>query len=103
VQFQLIGIGPYRLQHICRKTIAQTRIEFYRKAANIQIQQPKLLESDIAKNLHQARTDFKQLQKRHRELWGTHLEQLATAIVVNRSPTVNPDDLSAVYTDRISS
>jgi hypothetical protein len=73
----------------------------YQQEGNISVEDQQLLSEPDTKNAqHQAYLNLKALQKQHQELRDTYLEDLADAIVLDRSPNLADEAMEAIRVER---
>ena len=90
-----------RLRQVRGQPVSASQLHLFQREADISPQDQALaVESDVKKAQHQAYSALKELQKRHQELRDTYLENLAEAIVLNRTPQLAESGLEHLLKDK---
>jgi len=98
---QRLRYWQLRLRQVRNQPFAKNQLLKYREEGNISEEEHSLSgEQDIQKARQNAYQSLKDLQKQHQELRDTYLEDLAEAIVLDRSPNLADPALEAVKLER---
>jgi hypothetical protein len=98
---QRLRYRQLRLRQVRNQPFAANQLLQYRDEGNITEADHQLLEESAIKNAqHEAYKHLKQLQQQHQELCDTYLEDLAEAIVLDRSPHLAEEALATVRKER---
>jgi hypothetical protein len=88
-----------RLQQKRGGLVSNSRVAHHREAANIPDDSP-MTESQIIEAIKGPAKQLKDLQRRHRELRTTYLEELTESIVLSQAPSLAFDSMAAVRNER---
>ncbi len=98
---QRLRYWQLRLQQVRNQPFAVNQLLKYREVGNILDDEHSLTgEQDIQKARQAAYQNLKELQQQHQTLRDTYLEDLAEAIVLDRSPNLADPTLEAVKVER---